>query len=245
MKRVLLTGPVERLDVWAEAVRAVGWEAVEFPLIGIEELGLRPEAVLATVARYDWLLVTSRSALPFVERLAEAVPDVASRAGAVGEYATERLRDLGFDVPIVAARDAGHLAELVTASAGASPSVGRNTSGAARERAALWPRGDRATDLALALHAHGFLVHDPIVYASRTLTPTVPPDADAVFFASPSACAAWFASFGARAVPELAIAIGDTTFEALLAHQPTFPRITRLAEPTPASLAFALAHARP
>lgn len=245
MKRVLLTGPVERLDVWADAVRTVGWNAIEFPLIGIEELGLRPEAVLAPSARYEWLLVTSRSALPFVERLAEAVPEIATRAGAVGEFATERLRELGFDVPIAAARDAAHLAELVAASAGSSPSVGRSTSGAELlERAALWPRGDRASDLAVALRAHGFVVDDPVVYASRTLATAVAPDADAVFFASPSACAAWFASFAAHALPGLAIAIGDTTFEALLAHQPTFARITRLAEPTPAALAFALAHAQ-
>jgi len=245
MKRILLTGPVERLDAWAEAVRTVGWDAMEYPLIGIEELGLRPEAVLEPGARYEWLLVTSRSALPFVERLAESTPSIAARAGAVGEFATDRLRELGFDVPIVAARDAAHLAELVVAGAEADSSVGRNPSGAGRELSALWPRGDRAAELALALRSSGFAVHDPVVYASRSLAASSAPAADAVFFASPSACAAWFASFEPRAIPDLAIAIGDTTFEALLAHHPTFARITRLAEPTPAALALALAHAQP
>lgn len=231
MKRILLTGPVDRLDAWADAVRAIGWEALELPLIGIEELGLRPEALFTPATRFDWLLVTSRSALPFVERLAAFSPAVAARAACVGEHATARVRDLGFATPLRAARDAEDLARAVAARADLGTRV-------------LWPRGDRATDLGVALRAHGFAVTEPIVYASRALSPAAPPEADAVFFASPSACAAWFAAFESRARPTLAIAIGETTFEALIAHQPTFARITRLAEPTPAALAFALAHAQ-
>lgn len=245
MKRILLTGQVERLAAWADAVLSVGWDAIEFPLIGIEELGLRPAAVLEPGAHFGWLLVTSRSALPFVQRLAALSPRIATRAGAVGEFATDRLRELGFDVPIAAARDAAHLAELVAACPAPSSTAAREPDAVEHERSVLWPRGDRAAELALALRSSGFTVHDPVVYASRALAASSAPPADAVFFASPSACAAWFASFDPHAMPDLAIAIGDTTFEALLAHQPTFARITRLAEPTPAALADALAHAQP
>lgn len=229
MKRVLLTGPVERLETWAAAARSAGWEAIEFPLIGIEELGLRPEALFASAARFDWLCVTSRSALPFVERLAAFSPAIATRAAAVGESTCARLRELGHQVPLRPARDAAELAEFVAS---------RSSSGAR----VLWPRGDRADDLATTLRARALFVADPVVYASRALAVAAAPRADAVFFASPSACTAWFAAGGARDASLLAIAIGDTTFDALVGRPDSFERVTRLAEPTPEALAFALAH---
>jgi len=232
MKRILLTGPVERLDAWAEAVRSVGWEAIEFPLIGIEELGLRPEGLFPAGARFDWLCVTSRSALPFVERLAAFSPAIAAHAACVGEHATERVRALGFDAPLEPARDALDLARLVLSRSAAGSTV-------------LWPRGDRATELGSALRDAGLAVTEPVVYASRALAIATAPRADAIFFASPSACSAWLAARVPGDAPPLAIAIGETTFEALTAQEPTFARITRLHEPTPAALAFALAHAHP
>lgn len=231
MKRVLLTGPVERLEAWADAARSAGWEPIEFPLIGIEELGVRPEAMFTDESRFDWLCVTSRSALPFVERLAAFSPGIARRAACVGEPMTELLRDLGFTTPLRPARDAEDLAQLVGARASAGCAI-------------FWPRGDRAVDLAASLRARGFVVTDPIVYASRALAIASTPEADAVFFASPSACSAWFSSRARASTPTLAIAIGDTTFEALTRGEATtFERVTRLAEPTPAAFAFALAHA--
>jgi len=231
MKRILLTGPVERLEPWADAARSVGWEPIEFPLIGIEQLGLRPEAMFTHEMRFDWLCVTSRSALPFVERLAAFSPGIARRAACVGEPMTELARDLGFTTPLRPARDAADLAQLVAACATPGASV-------------LWPRGDRAVDLAESLRAHGFVVTDRIVYVSRAVAIASAPQADAVFFASPSACSAWFSSPTRKDSPTLAIAIGDTTFEALTRGEATtFVRITRLAEPTPAAFAFALAHA--
>ncbi|MCY2959288.1 MAG: uroporphyrinogen-III synthase [Planctomycetota bacterium] len=232
MKRILLTGPVERLEAWAEAVRSVGWEAIEFPLIGIEELGLRPEALFPASARFDWLCITSRSALPFVERLATYSPAIAAHAACVGEHATEHMRALGFDAPLEPARDALDLARLVLSRASAGSSV-------------LWPRGDRAIDLGSALRDAGLVVAEPVVYASRALAMAAAPRADAIFFASPSACSAWVAAGVPGDAPPLAIAIGETTFEALVRHEPAaFGRVTRLAQPTPAALAFALAHSR-
>jgi uroporphyrinogen-III synthase len=237
MRRILLTGPSDRIDDWADAVRKVGWEPIPFPLIDIEELGLRPEALFGPDARFDWLCVTSRSALPFVERLAECSPAIAEQAACVGEFATLRVRDLGFRTPVRAARDAQDLAGLV-ADFAAECAGPRST--------ILWPRGDRATDLATDLRAGGFAVEDPVVYASRALAIASAPRADAVFFASPSACGVWLAACPANASPPLAIAIGNTTFEALLGNEPTtFERVTRLAEPTPAALAFALGHVEP
>jgi len=231
MKRVLITGPVERLEVWADAARSVGWQPIEFPLIGIEELGLRPEAMFTDESRFDWLCVTSRSALPFVERLAAFSPDIARQAACVGEPMTESLRGLGFATPLRPARDAEDLAQLVAVRATPGASI-------------LWPRGDRAVDLGASLRAHGFVVTDKVVYASRAIAIASTPKADAVFFASPSACSAWFAAPTRADSPTLAIAIGDTTFEALTrGESTTFTRMTRLAEPTPAAFAFALAHA--
>lgn len=230
MKRILLTGPVDRLDDWADAARSAGWEAIPFPLIDIEELGLRPDALFAPDDRFDWLCVTSRSALPFVERLAEFAPAIADRAACIGEVATLRVRELGFRTPLRPARDAADLGQLVAQ---------RTTPGLR----VLWPRGDRATDLAATLRAAGCEVTDPVVYASRALAIASAPHADAVFFASPSACGVWLSSCPADVTPPLAIAIGNTTFEALLRNEPsTFERVTRLAQPAPAALAFALAH---
>lgn len=231
MKRVLLTGPVERLEAWADAARSAGWVPIEFPLIGIEELGLRPEAMFTHETRFDWLCITSRSALPFIERLAAFSPGIARRAACVGEPMTELARDLGFTAPLRAARDAGDLAQLVATRATVGASI-------------LWPRGDRAVDLAASLRAQGFVVTDPIVYVSRAIAIATAPRAEAVFFASPSACSAWFTSLARGDAPPLAIAIGETTFEALTrSDAATFERVTRLAEPTPAAFAFALAHA--
>lgn len=234
MKRILMTGPSDRLGEWAETVNSVGWEALPFPLIDIEELGLRPEALFSPDTRFDWLCVTSRSALPFVERLAEFSPSIAEFAACVGEPSTQRVRDLGFRTPLRAAEDAAHLADL----------VGRH---AAKNARVLWPRGQRADLLAVTLRANSFVVTDPVVYASRSRAIASMPRADAVFFASPSAYGAWMASFPSTkaptVIPPIAIAIGKTTFEALMRDDPTsFERVTRLAEPTPAALAHVLAH---
>ncbi len=234
MKRILMTGPSDRLGDWAGSVNSVGWEAIPFPLIDIEELGLRPEALFSPSTRFDWLCITSRSALPFVERLAEFSPSIAEFAACVGEFSTLRVRDLGFRTPVQAAEDAAHLADLVCRHAEKHARV-------------LWPRGQRADELAETLRTNDFVVTDPIVYASRSRAIASMPQADAVFFASPSAYGAWVASFpptmAPTSVPRIAIAIGKTTFEALMRDDPaTFDRVTRLAEPTPAALAHALAH---
>ncbi|MBL8862316.1 MAG: uroporphyrinogen-III synthase [Planctomycetes bacterium] len=233
MKRILMTGPVERLAEWGDAARAAGWEPIELPLLAIEELGLRPEALFAADARFDWLLVTSRSALPFVERLARCAPPRVERAACVGEVATARVRELGYAVPLRAARDAADLAALVVERAEPGARV-------------LWPRGDRATELATALRARGLVVTDPVVYASRERALASVQTAEAVFFASPSACNAWIAARGPCGGPGLAVAIGDSTFDALQRLDPApFARVIRLGEPTPAALTVALAHAEP
>ena len=96
----------------------------------------------------------------------------------------------------------------------------------------LWPRGDRATELGTALRDAGLVVTEPVVYASRALAIATAPRADAIFFASPSACSAWLAAGVPGDAPTLAIAIGETTFDALTAQEPTFARISLLEAPS-------------
>jgi uroporphyrinogen-III synthase len=233
MKRILITGPVERLAAWCAAARASGWVPIELPLLDVRELGVDPASLFPPHARFDWLVVTSRSALPFVERLAALSPAIVARAAAVGEVGSQRLRDLGFVVPHRAAQDAQDLARVVLANSAPGEKV-------------LWPRGDRARDLGDALRADGLVVTDPVVYASVDRAIAAVPPADAVFFASPSACAAWVAARPGLDGPGLAIAIGETTFDALLQLDPSpFARVMRLGEASPAAFEAALRHTTP
>ena len=87
---------------------------------------------------------------------------------------------------------------------------------------------------------------DPIVYESRALDERATPLCEAVFFASPSAVAAWHEREPAERGPPLAIAIGPTTLDALYAENDArFERTLALASPTPEAFAHALAHLDP
>jgi len=229
MKRVLVTGPVERLEEYARAAAEAGWEAIEHPLIEIETRSF-DRAEIAD-ARFDWICVTSSNAIPYLDSVLEALPDLRSTPCAVvGERTAERVRELGLAVTLGPARDASSLAQVLGS---------RARSG---ERA-LWPRGSQSDDLAVDLRHAGLEVADPVAYASlRSGTSASPPPAEAVFFASPSAVRAWHELEGAGE-RRIAIAIGATTFHAL--HQETAPRFfdtISLPQPSPEALGFVLAH---
>lgn len=231
MKRVLVTGPAEHLEEYARAASQVGWDAIEHPLLAIEP---RPfDRAEIPEGRFDWICVTSSSALPYLGSALEALPSLRSTPCAVvGERTAERVREIGLAVTLGPARDASALVEALRS---------RARSG---ERA-LWPRGSQSDDFALDLRRAGLEVADPIAYASHAVhsrTSTAPPPSDAVFFASPSAVRAWHEldEVGER---RIAIAIGATTFHALL--QETSPRFfdtISLPQPTPEALGFVLAH---
>lgn len=231
MKRVLITGPAERLEEYVRAASQVGWDAIEHPLLAIEPRSFDRSEIAEK--HFDWICVTSSSALPYLDSVLEALPNLRSTPCAVvGERTAERLRGVGLELGIGPARDAAALAEALRSSARSGARV-------------LWPRGSQSDDLARDLRKAGLEVCDPIAYASRAVrsgTSTAPPPADAVFFASPSAVRAWHELdlVGDR---RIAIAIGATTFHALL--QETAPRFfdtITLPQPTPEALGFVLAH---
>lgn len=231
--RVLVTGPVESLDEWCAAAQAAGWEAPGFALIEIEERLPAPDQARDLLAppRPDRLCVTSVHALPFLGALAEREPALrALECSVVGHKSVGRLRALGFSGTLEWHASAETLRASLLA---ADPRPG----------IVLWPRGDKSDELARALRDAGIEVRDPVAYQNRPRAPGAPPPpADVVFFASPSAVRAW-SELGADCGALRAMAIGATTFQALLGEKRlAFRDIMALSEPTSSSFAAALQH---
>lgn len=219
MRRISITGPVERTAEYAEAARRARWAPIELPLLRI---AVREAEVAARdMEGCELACVTSSNAL-------SALDGVRLPALVVGGATSERARAMGLSVSAVAA-DAGDLARIVLALV-------------PRPMQVLWPRGDQSDELARQLRAHGIRVIDPVVYASVPVAPSELPDCEAVFFASPSAVRAWLAHPSARThAARVAIAIGPTTVSAL--HSATgarFEAILSLREPSPSALEEAL-----
>ncbi len=231
MKRVLVTGPVDRRAEYVRAARDAGWEPIDFPLVDVVDKQVSPRDVLGDDPAVDWICVTSSNALPFVERALAEFPILARvTAAAVGERTTDALSRLGCSIAFEASVNAKELADRVLSRS--SP-----------ESRVLWPHGDRMDELARLLRARGLTVVDPIVYETRTREDREVPAADVVFLASPSAVAAWHEHDAFEGSPRLAIAIGATTLSALHAEpEARFERLMALAAPTPEAFADALAH---
>jgi len=234
MKRVLVTGPAGRLEEYARAAQEAGWEAIEHPLLAIEPNAFDPSQIAD--GRFDWICVTSSNALEYLGSALAALPDLrATPCAVVGERTAESARGIGLDVVLAPARDAAALAEALRSKARSGQRV-------------LWPRGSQSDDLARDLRQGGLEVCDPIAYASRAVAPDAsraPRAADAVFFASPSAVRAWH-DLGGAGERRVAIAIGATTFHALLLEtEPRFFDTISLPQPTPEALSFVLAHLEP
>lgn len=201
---VLVTGPISGLERWCAAATEAGWEAIPFPLLEVARVEA-PELSDSAAPRPDWVAITSANALPLLVDAVAARPELrAARFVAVGQATAEEAVALGLPeprTPAPGAQDARGLAETLAAQAKPGERV-------------LWPRGDRARELAERLRAAELVVDDPVVYRTVAVELTEePPQADVVFFASPSAVAAWDAP--ARTFAPAAIAIGWTTFEAL------------------------------
>ncbi len=229
--RVLVTGPVESLDEWCEAARGAGWEALPFALIEIEELapGADEARALLAAPHPERLCVTSVHALPFLAALAAREPRLAALpCSVVGQKSVGRLRALGFSGPIDWHASAEALRSELFA---LEPRPAR----------VLWPRGDKSDELARVLREAGVEVRDPLAYRNRPRTGGTPPQGELVFFASPSAVRAW-SELGAEC-PARALAIGATTFQALLGEKRlAFSDIISLSEPTSSAFAAALQH---
>lgn len=230
-RRISLTGPASERAAkrWIDAVYTVpGWKPLHFPLVRIvgqaipaSRVGLLPSLVA----------VTSQNALPALKHLWDRRTDVREAPHAAVGIATARaMRALGVDPVIVGDSEEAGAANL------AEEILARTETG----QTILWPRGDRASDLRERLVVAGRLVEDPIAY--RTVDEedsVVPKNLSAVFFASPSAVKVWLRTPDTPRVT--AIAIGQTTYAELAPDYARFSRLVRLAKPSPAALADALA----
>lgn len=229
--RLLVTGPVDGLSEYAQAARAAQWDAIEFPLLAIAPCDIDPATI--ELARCDAIGVTSSNALTFVQRALQTESRLRSLpTWLVGSRTAERARALGLRIAGEPARGAAELAQTILA----LPE---------RPRCVFWPHGDQSDEFGRGLRSAGVDVVDPTVYA------TVPhareralPVCDAVFFASPSAVREWTARrASADCGASLAIAIGRTTFDALVAATGNaFRDILSLPHAESDALTFALTH---
>lgn len=226
-ERVLVTGPARGPEPWLAAAERVGWTALAHPLLRIRELDVDLARDLDALP--DWIAVTSSNALSALDRAARARPELrAVPAACVGNATAERLHALGFATPLEPAANARRLGAALAGACDAGTRV-------------LWPRGPLSDELAERLRAAALEVADPVVYETEPnpdLEP--PPEADAVFFASPSSVRAWVERDpGPRDVP--AIALGATTYGPLRALEgEAFSYAIRLAAPTPEAFAACL-----
>lgn len=229
MKRLLVTGPVERMAEWTQAVHEAGWEPIPFPLVAVHHKDVTPREVLGNEPAIDWICATSANALPFLARARdefEVLTHITSAA--VGERTTSELARLGFPIAFEASTNVEELAARVR-------------DRARRDERVLWPHGDRSDDLASLLRAHGLTVVDPIVYETRTREDLSPPGSDGVFFASPSGVEAWHEDPSNRPCLPVAIAIGATTMRALQSQtEGCFERYVVLPSATPRALTHML-----
>ena len=234
MKRVLVTGPVDRRAEYLRAALRAQWTPIDFPLVDVVHKDIDPREVLGSEPAVDWICVTSSNALPFMERVLKAFPALARvTAGAVGERTTSELERIGCSIALEPSMNAQELAERVAARSTPASRV-------------LWPHGDRTDELAHRLRTRGITVVDPIVYESRAREDREIPAAEVVFFASPSAVRVWYELPVQGDGPHLAIAIGETTMSALHAQtKQHFDRLMALPAPTPAAFADALGHVDP
>ena len=224
MQRILITGPIDGTERYAEAARSAGWQALEQSLLAIRHLDPDPERLGAPPP--SWVAVTSSNALPALAGL--RVELAGASFACVGERTTQRVAQLGFRVAVGPARDAAALAE----------DLARAMVPGERARV-LWLRGSLSSELAERARSLGVEVAEAVVYETVELAELPPlPAVDAVFFASPSAVRRYteLVRFVDGRAPR-AVAIGATTLRALEERAGDhFAAIDGLAAPRPDSL---------
>ena len=222
-QRILVTGPIGSMEDWISAAAGGGWEPTAWPLISVRVLEVDLVELIDGLPGH--ICVTSKSALHSLEAACQQLPELRTvPAAVVGNRTAASLESIGLHPRIVREEGARELADALL------EELGEDAPG----HRVLWPRGSISNELAILLREAGLVVDDPIVYQTEPCTHEEPaPDAEAVFFASPSAVRAWS---GSTPVP-LAIAIGATTRAALVeAGEDRFPLVEMLETPRPASL---------
>jgi uroporphyrinogen III methyltransferase/synthase len=218
-RRVLVTRAQERAGELAAALAARGAAPVLVPLLAFAPPA-DPAALAAAFARaddYDWLVLTSATALRFAPPLALR----RARVACVGPATAAAARRAGLEVAV---EPAGRSvpSELVAAMTARAPLAGASV---------LFPCAARAREeLPAALAAAGVRVDRVVAYATvvpdeaaAELRKALAQPVDAVSFASPSAVAHLFELLGEPRARELAqsarfAAIGPTTAAALAAR---------------------------
>ncbi len=218
---LLLTGPVEHLTEWADAVRAADWEPIEWPLVQI--VPCEVDLIELIDGLPGRLAITSQNAFDALERASRNLPELLTvPLGVVGARTAEAAERAGFKVAPGPAENAKELALAIIAASSPGTQV-------------LWPRGSLAHEFGELLEEAGLEVANPVVYETVPVDHEgPPPPAEAVFFASPSAVRV-FAQGQGWATLERAVAIGGTTLAALVEHGAESG--SALPEPTPDALA--------
>ncbi len=192
---VALTRERQANSVLASLLQARGVVTHDCPLLRIlPPADVDPlENCLSRLATYDWLVLTSTNAAFAVLSRAALPPGL--QVACVGETTASQVREAGFDVNLLPARQTSKGLLEALASAGM------------KGKRVLWPRSELAPDtLMRGLQALGATVEDPVGYRNEPDAPGLAElerllqarEVQVVAFASASA-----ARYAVRAVGEL------------------------------------------
>lgn len=207
-RRVLLPCSEALQSKAANAVRDLGGIPVVLPLIRlVPNLACVP--VLKTLPEFDWLLITSPSAVRMLmSLLAETGLDIRAlpRIMVGGPATADAFKSYGIIPDLIPSRAFG--ADAVLEAAKNSVLAGASL---LRLRSNL-----AGPDLTQALTHAGFRVKDCVLYNNEPLRPQCIPDYDAIFFASSSAVASFMALRPSQSLMnKLVVVIGRSTLAAL------------------------------
>jgi len=207
-KRVLLTRAAEDNAAWARGLAAAGAHPLDFPCLLFEVDRDSAEPLARALAGADWVALTSRRAVRALAELAPPPWPADPRLACVGTLTGAAAEELLGPVELVApGGTARSLAETLIERSRPGESIVLPTAVEARP------------DLEELLNAAQRRIDRVAIYSTRAVDPSPrvpPPQADLVFFASPSAVAAYAARADLPA-GALTISLGPTTSEALRA----------------------------
>jgi uroporphyrinogen III methyltransferase/synthase len=207
-QRVLLTCSAALQDEACRSVRAAGGVPLPLPLIRMNPTPAAAD-VAADVADYDWLIVTSPSAVRcLLQALREAETDLRALPAimACGPGTLRELKAAGLNADAVPTSGFG--------AEGLLPLVKERIAAGAR---VLRVRSDRAgRGLADRLREQVDEVDDVCIYRNEPVTGAELPECDVVFFASSSAVTAFIETWGSESLADRTVlAIGQPTAKTL------------------------------
>lgn len=207
-RRVLLTRSEEDNEPWARGLAERGAVPISLPCLTCEYLEGRDEALRRALGECEWVALCSRHAVRAVAALAPDTWPGGARIAVVGPITAVLAQDLLAPPDVVA--------PLGTAASLADELLERLGPG---ERVLLASAVEARPELEERLRAAGRSIHRLDLY--RTVpVPAAPgevvPEADAVFFASPSAVRAFAARSGGPPAASI-VSLGPSTSAAVRA----------------------------